>query len=262
MLIRASCTISLEFGEPTAMIMMLRPRSGSSQWVRRDEFVFSQPVDVFEYVDSYGNLAQRLTAPIGHFVVRSTVEVETSDAMDTEPDAGFVSIEDLPESVLNYLVPTRYCESERFSPVTQAVVGDTPLGYRQVDVITNWIRSHVEYRPEAGEMLLSAEEARLQEHGVCRDLAHLGIAMCRSISIPARLVVGYLEGLHPMTLHAWFEAFVGNRWYAFDATQPDLSGGRVTIAYGRDSADVPVYHQFGPLPLTSMLDVEVTRLSE
>ncbi len=260
MLLRVSCEITLELADPTAMIMMLRPRSGASQWIRREEFLFSQHVDVVEYVDTYGNLAQRLVAPQGRLVIQNSAEVETTDAMDTEPSAGFVSIEHLPESVLHYLVPTRYCESERFASVTMNVVGNTLLGYPQVAAITDWIRSEIEYRPMAGEELLSAEEVRQQGYGVCRDMAHLGIAMCRSISIPARLVVGYLDGLEPMTLHAWFEAFIGQRWYAFDPTQPTLDGGRVVIAYGRDSADVPVYHQFGPLPLYSAMDVAVTQI--
>jgi transglutaminase-like putative cysteine protease len=262
MLIRASCDIALEFVEPTAMILMLRPRSGASQWVCRDEFTFSREVNVIEYVDGYGNLAQRLVAPQGEFSIHSSVDVETTEDMDSDPGAGFVNIEALPESVLSYLVPTRYCESERFMEITRDIIGNAQHGYQQISRITDWIRENVEYRPMSGEVLLSAEEVRQQRHGVCRDLAHLGIAMCRSISIPARLVVGYLHGLTPMTLHAWFEAYVGYRWYAFDPSQSALSGGRVVIAYGRDSADVPIYHQFGLLPLYSTLDVSVSVLKD
>ena len=95
---------------------------------------------------------------------------------------------------------------------------------------------------------------------VCRDLAHLGIALCRSISIPARLVVGFLYGLEPMDLHAWFEAYVGDRWYTFDPTESVLRGGRLAVAYGRDAADVAVYHQFGPPAVFSSMDVRVELL--
>jgi transglutaminase-like putative cysteine protease len=92
-------------------------------------------------------------------------------------------------------------------------------------------------------------------------MAHLGIACCRSLSIPARMVVGYLEGLEPMDLHAWFEAYVGGRWYTFDATQQGQQGGRVAIAYGRDAADVAIYTQFGdPVDLLRM-DIKVERIS-
>ena len=262
MLIRASCEINLELAEPTAMILMLRPRSGYSQWIRHDEFTFTPPISVVEYVDGFGNLAQRLVAPEGPFRIYNCVEVDTHDTLDSDSEAEFVNIEMLPEMALTYLVPTRYCESERFAAKTWEILGDTPIGYPQVARICDWIRDNIEYRPMEGEQLLTAGEVLEQGHGVCRDLAHLGIAMCRSISIPARMVVGYLHELEPMTLHAWFEAYIGHRWYAFDPSQPTLYGGRAVIAYGRDSADVPIFHQFGPLPLFSEMNVQVKLIEE
>jgi transglutaminase-like putative cysteine protease len=109
---------------------------------------------------------------------------------------------------------------------------------------------------------LSAVEVNAQQEAVCRDLAHLGIALCRSISIPARLVVGFLYGLEPMDLHAWFEAYVGGRWYTFDPTENVIRGGRIAVAYGRgDAADVAVYHQFGPPAVFSSMDVRVELLA-
>jgi len=107
---------------------------------------------------------------------------------------------------------------------------------------------------------LSACEILTQGEGVCKDLAHLGIAMCRSISIPARFVFGYLHGLEPMDLHAWFEVYVGDRWYAFDPTQDSLEGARVAIAYGRDAADVAIYHQFGPPARFTDMQVSVREI--
>ena len=110
----------------------------------------------------------------------------------------------------------------------------------------------------SGAGAVSAAEVNSRQYGVCRDLAHLGIAMCRSLSIPARMVVGYLHELDPMDLHAWFEAFVGGRWYTFDATQRQLTAGYVSVGYGRDAADVAVYNQFGPavFPVEQMVNVE------
>ena len=142
----------------------------------------------------------------------------------------------------------------------RGIVGDTLLGYDQVREITDWIRNNVRYVPGSSEIPLSAEEIRKQGHGVCRDLAHLGIALCRSISIPARIVVGYLVGLQPMDLHAWFEAYVGDRWYSFDPTQDTLKGGRIVIAYGRDAADVAISNQFGPPVFPYEMSVEVEQL--
>ena len=135
-------------------------------------------------------------------------------------------------------------------------------GYDQCSAIVDYIRSTLEYRPSAGQDIISAAEVNQRSAAVCRDMAHLGIALCRALSIPARMVVGYLETLRPMDLHAWFEVFVGHRWYTLDATQYDLGGGRVAIAYGRDAADVAIYTQFGnPVELVRMT-VEVERLAE
>ncbi|MGD9974671.1 MAG: transglutaminase family protein [Desulfatirhabdiaceae bacterium] len=108
--------------------------------------------------------------------------------------------------------------------------------------------------------MISASEVNQLGQGVCRDMAHLGIACCRALSIPARMVVGYLESLEPMDLHAWFEAYVGNRWYTFDPTRPDLKGGRIAIAFGQDAADVAIYTQFGdPVELLNM-NVQIQRM--
>ena len=99
--------------------------------------------------------------------------------------------------------------------------------------------------------------------GVCRDFAHVGIALCRSLQIPARMVVGYLHALDPMDLHAWFEAFVGGRWYTFDATQKKPRGGRIVLAYGRDAADVAFISDYGPQPLeVSDMKVQVSEVTD
>ena len=109
---------------------------------------------------------------------------------------------------------------------------------------------------------LSAAEVNQAGEGVCRELAHLGIALCRALCIPARLVVGYLYGLQPMDFHAWFEAYVGGRWYAFDPTQAEPRGGRVIVGYGHDAADVAIFNQFGPPLSPSRMMVRVEQLPE
>ena len=172
-----------------------------------------------------------------------------------------MEVQNLPDTVLLYLLPSRYCESDRFGNLAQDIVDGVQLGYDQVSRISNWIRNSIRYSPGSSAFPLSAVEVSAQQEGVCRDLAHLGIALCRSISIPARLVVGFLYGLEPMDLHAWFEAFVGGRWYAFDPTQDTLRGGRLAVAYGRDAADVSVYHQFGPPAIFTSMVVRVELLN-
>jgi len=138
------------------------------------------------------------------------------------------------------------------------------LGYDQVSAIETWLRNTIRYEPGSSDIPISAVEVNSRQSGVCRDLSHLGIALCRSLSIPARLVVGYLYNLEPMDLHAWFEAYLAGRWYTFDATQSDLKGGYVAIGYGRDAADVAVYNQFGPpvYPMKQSIKVQLIEKEE
>ena len=136
------------------------------------------------------------------------------------------------------------------------------LGYDQVKAIESWLRTSIRYEPGDTDIPVSAVEVNMRGWGVCRDLSHLGIALCRSLSIPARLVVGYLHGLEPMDLHAWFEAYVGGRWYTFDATQKELRSGYVVIGYGRDAADVAIYNQFGPPVYPIIHNIQVEPIEE
>jgi len=136
------------------------------------------------------------------------------------------------------------------------------LGYNQVRAITLWLRETIRFEPDNSDALLSAVEVNARQSGVCRDFAHLGIALCRSLSIPARMVVGYLHDLEPMDLHAWFEAYIGDRWYSFDATQAQARGGYVAVGYGRDAADVAIYNQFGPALYNTYKKINVRNIED
>jgi len=260
MWLQTSCDLTFNITVPTPFLLMLRARSGSNQWIASEEYKMIPSVPVTEFTDIYGNLCQRLIAPVGHFSIHTAAEIMTSDSVDEAPGAPFVEIQNLPEGVLTYLLPSRYCEADRFCQMTTEITTGTLLGYDQVSAITTWIRNNISFEPYFSDMLVSAIEVNERRSGVCRDLSHLGIAMCRSLSIPARMVVGYLHGLEPMDLHAWFEAYVGNRWYAFDATQEKMKGGYVAIGYGRDAADVAIYNQFGPALYPTTQQVHVVEL--
>lgn len=262
MWLQACCT--LEFNSPVAtpFLLMLRPRSGAQQWVAREQYVLSPSVPAVEFTDQFGNLCQRLVAPPGRFSIRTSADIEAADYADLAPGARFVEVQQLPVETLPFLLPSRYCESDRFTQMASSIVANWAPGYDQCAAIVNYIRDTLQYAPGSGQQIISATEVSERPQAVCRDMAHLGIALCRALSIPARMVVGYLETLQPMDLHAWFEAFVGGRWYTFDPTQQNLAGGRVAIAYGRDAADVAIYTQFGdPVDLIQML-VSVVRMSE
>ena len=260
MWMRTRCTLDFRFEYPTPLILMLRARSGRRQWIGGEHYTMAPHVTVREYTDIFGNLCQRLIAPAGEFQVRTSADVITTDAIEQAPGSEFVEIDHLPDDVLMYLLPSRYCESDRFQEMAREIVDGVTLGYDQVDRITQWLRDNISYAPGTSAFPVSAVEVNLQGQGVCRDLSHLGIALCRALSIPARLVVGYLYDLHPMDMHAWFEAYVNNRWYTFDATESTLRGGRLAVAYGRDAADVAIYTQFGPPALFSDMTVSVELL--
>lgn len=245
MWLRTGCKLSFTIDEPTPFILMLRPRSGAQQWIASDSYTLVPSVPVREFTDTYGNLCQRLVAPPGEFSIHTSADVLTDDIISVAPGAPFDEIQTLPAEVLIYLLPSRYCESERFSDMASEITLDVAPGYDQVATICDWVRCEVRFNPASTHVQMAATEVNEQREGVCRDLAHLSIALCRGLSIPARMVVGYLHGLVPMDLHAWFEAYVGGRWYTFDATQDGPRGGRVTVGYGRDAADVAIFNRFG-----------------
>ncbi len=258
MWLQTSCELRFNIQIPTPFVLMLRLRSGSQQWIANEEYVLEPNVIATEFTDDFGNLCQRLVAPRGDFRIFTSARINTPDTIDIAPGAAFVDVENLPDDVLKYLLPSRYCESDRFGLMATEITANQILGYDQVEAIESWMKKNISYKPGSSFYPQSAIEVNQQQTGVCRDLAHLGIALCRSLSIPARMVVGYLYGLKPMELHAWFEAFVSGRWYTFDATQQTKEGGYAVIGYGRDAADVAMYNQFGPglVPLKQIVTVE------
>lgn len=239
---------------------MLRPRSSAQQWVAGEKYDILPRVPVSEFTDSYGNLCQRLIAPPGVFSIQTGANVILADYVAWAKDAPFVEIRNLPDDVLIYLLPSRYCESEHFGQMATAITEGHCLGYNQVAAITAWVRETIRYESCGSDLPVSAVEVHSRRWGVCRDLSHLGIALCRSLSIPARMVVGYLHGLQPMDMHAWFEAYLVGGWYTFDATQTELKGGYVVLGYGRDAADVAIYNQFGPAVYPTIKSISVEQI--
>ena len=252
MILDATCHISYRSNSPIPAIMMLRPRSGAAQWITREEYVFEPHARVVEYTDGFGNLCQRVLIPRGEFEVRCSCRAHTAEEIDVNMQAEFVPVQDLPEGALAFLLPSRYCQSDLLNDLASSIAGHRPAGYQQVAAIEQWLRDEMRYVSGSSHASTSAIETSESHEGVCRDYAHLGIALTRSLNIPARMVVGYLQGLEPMDLHAWFEAFAGGRWYTFDGTQGQPRGNRITIGYGRDAADVALTSNYGALEITRM----------
>ncbi|GAB3329903.1 transglutaminase family protein [Larkinella ripae] len=248
----AGCELLYDVPAPAPVVLMLRPRSGTGQWIISEEYQIEPNVPVVEYTDSYGNLCQRLVSPAGAFKIQISLVAETADSIDTAPGAPFVPVQDLPDDVLQFLLPSRYCQSDRLGALAVDITNGFTPGYDQVEAIRSWIQNNITYQYGTSDASTSAVETAEKRIGVCRDFTHLGISFCRSLSIPARMVVGYLHQLDPMDLHAWFEAFVDGRWYTFDATQKVPRGNRIVVAYGRDAADVALATQYGPMMLKEM----------
>lgn len=234
------------------MIAMLRPRSGEAQWIVSEKYTFAPFVHATEYVDGFGNLCQRMIAPSGGFHILTETEIEVADSISVNPGGPLTVPEHLPDSALQFLLPSRYCPADTMFDLAQEVVGDATPGYDQVEAIRAWIREHIEYKYGVSTGSTTAADTVKDGAGVCRDFSHIGLSLCRALRIPARMVVGYLYRLDPMDLHAWFEAFVDGRWYTFDATQAEPRGGRIAIAYGRDAADVALITELGPMKTEGM----------
>lgn len=246
---------------PTPMIFMLRPRSGHAQWISAETYLVSPITRITEFTDAFGNLCQRLVAPVGDLTVRTSVDVLLPHRPAEGPaEATFVEIPDLPDPVLVYLLPSRFCESDRFGDMATDIVGNGPTGYPQVVKIVDWVRDNIQNEPLSSTYPVSAAEVNQRRVGVCRDLAHIAIALCRALAIPARLAVGYVSELEPMDIHAWFQAYVGGQWYDFDPSQPEPSEAQICVAQGRDAADVAIYNQFGPLLLPSAMRITMQRV--
>lgn len=258
MRLRAGCEIKMSAEQAVPLVAMLRPRSGEAQWVASEKYELEPFVQVIEYVDVFGNLCQRMVAPPKRFMIRTEAVVEASDDITLNRGGPLTAPEHLPDYALQFMLPSRYCPSDRLDKLAKEVTTRAKPGYDQVEAIRAWIHENFEYKYGVSNASTSALETIEAKAGVCRDFSHIGLSLCRALHIPARMVVGYMYKLEPMDLHAWFEAYVDGRWYTFDATQDEPRGGRIAVAYGRDAADVALITEFGDLK-TDHLKVWVER---
>lgn len=158
--LNTSCAMQFDVAEPTPFVLMLRPRSGGEQWIGAEDYVVLPEVPVFEFTDAYGNLCQRLVAPVGRFRVSSSARVRVSASHDERKGARFVPIELLPHEALAFLVPSRYCESDRFSELARNLGSADDLGYDQVKSIVDYVRRTTIYAPGMGQEFISACEVQ------------------------------------------------------------------------------------------------------
>jgi transglutaminase-like putative cysteine protease len=192
----------------------------------------------------FGNWCSRIVAPAGRFVLRTDALVRDSGQADTvAPWVTQTPVEDLPDSTLVYLLGSRYCETDQLSAVAWQLFGNGPTGWARVQAICDYVHQHIKFGYEHARRTRTAWEAHTERRGVCRDYAHLAIAFCRCMNIPARYCTGYLGDIHipavpaPMDFAGWFEAYLGDAWYTFDARNNTPRIGRILMARGRDACE-------------------------
>jgi transglutaminase-like putative cysteine protease len=240
--------------QPTPMILALSIHySLASRIVRPDHLITSPAVPVTAYRDGFGNWCSRIVAPAGRIKVTTDALVNDSGEPDVVAlSAQQIPVEYLPEEALVFLLGSRYCETDQMSDITWQLFGNGPTGWARVQAICDFVHKHIVFGYEHARRTRTAWETYNERRGVCRDYAHLAITFCRCMNIPARYCTGYLGDIGlpppyaPMDFAAWFEAYLGDRWYAFDPRNNQPRIGRILIARGRDACDVALASTFGP----------------
>lgn len=256
--IRVGYELIYDCPQATPMILMLNIHySRASDLVMPDHLTTDPTVPMTAYRDSFGNWCSRIVAPPGRIKIASTALVRDSGHPDAvAPYACQHPVQDLPEESLIFLLGSRYCDTDRLSETAWSLFGGTPPGWPRVQAICDFVHRHITFGYHHARATRTASEAYSERIGVCRDYAHLAVAFCRCMNIPARYCTGYLGDIgvaaspDPMDFASWCEAYLGGAWHTFDPRNLVPRIGRVLIARGRDATDVAISNTFGPNLLT------------
>ena len=259
MKIRVGYEMLYEFPQRTPVILVLGTHFTRASDVIVPDFLTTTPsVAITPYRDSFGNWCSRIVAPAGSMRLAADGSVRDSGLPDPVfADACQHAVEDLPSDTLVYLLGSRYCETDRLSEIAWRLFEQTTPGWGRVQAICDFVHRHIAFGYDHARATKTAWEAYHEGKGVCRDYAHLAIAFCRCMNIPARYCTGYLSDIGtPLPWAAgdfagWFEAYIGGRWHTFDPRNNVPRIGRILIAQGRDASDVPITQTFGPNTLVS-----------
>ena len=245
--------------QPTPMIFMLNVHpSRAADLLTADRMRVTPSRSINAYVDAFGNKCVRLLAPAGEIRIAGDAIVADRGRPDSvDPGAEEHAVADLPHDALVFLLASRYCQTDRLMKTAWNMFGTTPPGWQRVQAICDFVHHRIKFGYEHAAPMRGAIEALVEGRGVCRDFAHLAVALCRCMNIPARYCTGYLGDIGvppdptPMDFSAWFEVYLGGRWYTFDARHNTPRIGRVLMARGRDAADVALSTSFGHTRLAS-----------
>jgi transglutaminase-like putative cysteine protease len=253
MLIRLGYDIQFETAGEVPIVTLLNVHPSRKQDLREPDELRTDPaVKIENYQDTFGNHACRLVAPPGKIRLQNSTLIEDSGRPDLEdPAAREVPIDRLPPDVLPYLMNSRYCEVDLLSNTASELFWNAPRGWQRVRAVCDWVRSKVTFGYEFSNPTRAALGVYTERVGVCRDFQHLAITFCRALNIPARYATGYLGDIgvvlppSPMDFSAWFEVYLEDRWWTFDARHNMRRIGRVLMATGRDATDCAITTSFG-----------------
>jgi len=258
MLIRAGYDIHLDTLQPVPMLANLSVHSSRNKDLRTAQRIMTTPdVPIYDYVDSFGNVCTRLTIPAGGITISTGFVIDDPFEPDlVVPAARQVPVEDLPDEVMLFLLGSRYCETDRLTDIAWSLFGGTAPGWNRVQAIVTYVHERIRFDYQAARPTKTAWDAHEEQTGVCRDFAHLAIALCRAMNVPARYCTGYMGDMDlpaivgDMDFSAWFEAYLEGRWYTFDARHNFPRRGRILMARGRDATDAALTNTFGLTTLT------------
>jgi len=253
MLIRFGFEIDIVCNAPVPLLLALSTHTSTQGRFVGEDFVRVPPGSDYRwYTDKFGNKITRMTAPMGTTRLWSDCVIEFDGRADPQaPGARQHPVPELPDDVLQYLVPSRYCDSDNLSEQAWAQFAGFPEGWDRVQAITAFVHRHVTFGYQFGRSNKTASEVYREKTGVCRDFAHLSIALCRAMNIPARYCSGYLGDIGvpysgAADFCAWYEVYLGGQWYTFDARYNMPRAGRILMVRGCDAADVAMITSFGP----------------
>ncbi len=257
MLIHIGYELLFDVPSPASTLLKLYLHPSEIPAVRKAERLQVEPhTPVEEFIDSFGNHVGRLILPAGRVRLWNEAIVEDSGQPDVmNPSAQRHEVQDLPLEVLPYLLSSRYCEVDLLSETAWKLFGKISPGWAQVQAVCDWVHTYIQFGYAYARPTKTAYEVYMERTGVCRDFAHLAITLCRSLNIPARCVAGYLgdigvpEQPFPMDFSAWFEVYLNNQWYTFDARHNIPRIGRIVMARGRDAVDTAFTTTFGQVNL-------------
>jgi transglutaminase-like putative cysteine protease len=253
MLIRAGYEISIACNYETPLMALLSVHPSRAGDLQTPAIITSSGhAPLTASLDEFGNLRTRTIAPVGILKLSTDFIIRDSGLPDeVAPSAEEVPVSQLPDEAVGFLLGSRYCETDRLSAMAWALFGNTPRGWRRVQAIVDYVHNHLTFGYQFARNTRTAFEGHQERVGVCRDFAHLAIALCRCMNIPARYATGYLGDIGvpvvpaPMDFSAWFEVFLGGRWFTFDARHNKPRVGRILMARGRDAADCAITTTFG-----------------